>query len=119
MDDCTVSTSKALKNAMKLHLKAQNCMSVFNSAFAPFLLIFVVQIFIMCCALFFVLAKQPMNNPVDVIVFLGNGTQYLLRALVFLFIVGKVGGKFELQKLLITRTKDRSTLNPPNVLGKN
>ena len=89
-----VSKSRAVKNALKIHMRTQNCMTLFNETFAPFLLIFVVQIFIQCCALFFAIAKLPLFTYADISVFLGNGTQYLMRAFVALLILGKVGGFF-------------------------
>lgn len=85
--------SAALRNAIDVHLRAQNCVQIFNQAFGPLLVIFIVQVFIMICVLFFTIVKTPLTTAVDALVFFGNGTQYFIRALIGLYIFGRVQGE--------------------------
>jgi hypothetical protein len=64
---------------MSDHLSIQQHVHVFNSTFAPFIMAMIMQVFVMCLPLFYLMIKQDVAGFVQMSIFLGNGIQILMR----------------------------------------
>ena len=73
------------------HLEIQNCIHSYNSTFAPFLLLFTINIFSMAICMISSLLKVNLDTA-NYIVYSGNSFQYLLRAFIALYSFGRVQG---------------------------
>lgn len=83
----------AIRANLEHHYAFQRCLYAFNASFSPFLILFVVQIFLMCIGLFFTLLKMNSMSSMNCVIYLGNGMQYLVRGTCVLHAFGKVAGK--------------------------
>ena len=87
------SRSESIRTCMSHHYTIQRSLFHFNTSFSSFLIIFLVQIFIMCVALFFSIIKIGSRGAMDVVLFFGNGFQYLVRGTLVLYGLADVAGK--------------------------
>lgn len=84
--------AEAIREAIREHYIVQHCLDTFNEIFAPIVILFVLQNFIMIVSIVVtVLSAAVPLTPAVLTLFVSNATQYFIRSTIVLHHFGRVG----------------------------